>query len=201
MEKGLEILKHINELYKGDVSDEEMLRFAEKNSEIVNSWQEAFQNYELEDVLRIVDEYWTHKSNKTAPRVAQLLAMLNSDKDVKRVYSHVEEPIEIKTDSSTFWDTDPAMAYYLRDVETKPSEEVHALLFYRWALNDIIAEMVNTLPYGKTMSYTKKIDLIRRNGWDSDITERVEHYALQNDGARYTSVKSTANTIASHWRA
>lgn len=177
MEKGLEILKHINELYKGDVSDEEMLRFAEKNSEIVNSWQEAFQNYELEDVLRIVDEYWTHKSNKTAPRVAQLLAMLNSDKDVKRVYSHVEEPIETKADSHTFWNTDPAMAYYLRDVETKPSEEVHALLFYRGALNDIITEMVDTLPNADKMSFGQKVAIVRRNRWDEDITDRVEQYA------------------------
>lgn len=199
MEKGLEILKHINELYKGDVSDEEMLRFAEKNSEIVNSWQEAFQNYELEDVLRIVDEYWTHKSNKTAPRVAQLLAMLNSDKDVKRVYPHVEEPIEIKTDSSTFWNTDPAMAYYLRDVETKPSEEVHALLFYRWALNDIIAEMVDTLPNADKMNFGQKVAIVRRNYWDADITDRVEQYArgaVKSSG----SLQDMANTLASHWR-
>lgn len=198
MEKGLEILKHINELYKGDVSDEEMLRFAEKNSEIVNSWQEAFQNYELEDVLRIVDEYWTHKSNKTAPRVAQLLAMLNSDKDVKRVYSHVEEPIEIKTDSSTFWDTDPAMAYYLRDVETKPSEEVHALLFYRWALNDIIAEMVNTLPNADKMSFSQKVAIVRRNGWDSDITDRVEQYA--REGKSTGTVDQAISNIVASWR-
>lgn len=198
MEKGLEILKHINELYKGDVSDEEMLRFAEKNSEIVNSWQEAFQNYELEDVLRIVDEYWTHKSNKTAPRVAQLLAMLNSDKDVKRVYSHVEEPIEIKTDSSTFWDTDPAMGYYLRDVETKPSEEVHALLFYRWALNDIIAEMVNTLPNADKMTFSQKVAIVRRNGWDSDITDRVEQYA--REGKSTGTVEEMAKGLADLWR-
>ena len=198
MEKGLEILKHINELYKGDVSDEEMLRFAEKNSEIVNSWQEAFQNYELEDVLRIVDEYWTHKSNKTAPRVAQLLAMLNSDKDVKRVYSHVEEPIEIKTDSSTFWNTDPAMAYYLRDVETKPSEEVHALLFYRWALNDIIAEMVDTLPNADKMSFSQKVAIVRRNWWDSDITDRVEQYA--REGKSTGTVEEMAKGLADLWR-
>ena len=198
MEKGLEILKHINELYKGDVSDEEMLRFAEKNSEIVNSWQEAFQNYELEDVLRIVDEYWTHKSNKTAPRVAQLLAMLNSDKDVKRVYSHVEEPIEIKTDSSTFWNTDPAMAYYLRDVETKPSEEVHALVFYRWALNDIIAEMVDTLPNADKMSFGQKVAIVRRNGWDSDITDRVEQYA--REGKSTGTVEEMAKGLADLWR-
>lgn len=198
MEKGLEILKHINELYKGDVSDEEMLRFAEKNSEIVNSWQEAFQNYELEDVLRIVDEYWTHKSNKTAPRVAQLLAMLNSDKDVKRVYSHVEEPIEIKADSHTFWESDPALSYYLRDVETKPSEEVHALLFYRWALNDIITEMVDTLPNADKMNFGQKVAIVRRNGWDADITDRVEQYA--REGKSTGTVEEMAKGLADLWR-
>lgn len=198
MEKGLEILKHINELYKGDVSDEEMLRFAEKNSEIVNSWQEAFQNYELEDVLRIVDEYWTHKSNKTAPRVAQLLAMLNSDKDVKRVYSHAEEPIETKADSHTFWESDPALSYYLRDVETKPSEEVHALLFYRWALNDIITEMVDTLPNADKMSFGQKVAIVRRNWWDSDITDRVEQYA--REGKSTGTVEEMAKGLADLWR-
>jgi len=181
MQKSLEILKHIHELYTGDVTDEAMQRFAEKNSEKVAAWQEAFANYELEDVLRIVDEYWTHKSNKTAPRVAQLLAMLNADKDVKRVFNHTEpeQPKEIRADYRTFWLTDPALAYYLRDVEAKPSEEVHALLFYRHALNDIITEYVDTLPNTAHMNFGVKVELVRRNGWDSELTERVEQYARQ----------------------
>ena len=179
MQKSLEILKHIHELYTGDVTDEAMQHFAEKNSEKVNAWQEAFENFDLADVLRMVDEFWTHKSNRTAPRVAQILAMLNADKDVRKVYEKPaeEEPKEIRADSHAFWETDPALAYYLRDVETKPSKEVHALLFYRWALNDIIVEMVDTLPRADKMSFGQKVAIVRRNGWDADITERVERHA------------------------
>ena len=84
MEKELEILKHINELYVGDTTDEEIIRFAEKNTEKVAAWKAAFAKYDLADVLQVVDEYWNFKNNKTSPRVAQILAILNSKKEVEK---------------------------------------------------------------------------------------------------------------------
>lgn len=204
MQKSLEILKHIHELYNGDVTDEAMLMFAEKNQEKVNAWQEAFQNYALEDVLQMVDRYWTQKNNRTAPRVAQLLAMLNADKDVHRVSSGTQAKKEEKADWHTFWNIDPALGYYMRDCANKPSNEVHALLFYRRALQDIIIEKVDTLPFGAEKSYGDKIALIRINGWDGDISERADNLAALAVGrprAEQVDGFKQAGFLASHWRA
>ena len=99
----------------------------------------------------------------------------------------------------SIWDVDPAMGYYERDVATKPSEEVHALLFYRWALNDIIAEMVDTLPNADKMNFGQKVAIVRRNGWDADITDRVEQYAREAVKSTGT-VEEMAKGLADLWR-
>lgn len=206
MQKSLEILKHIHELYNGDVTDEAMLMFAEKNQEKVNAWQEAFRNYALEDVLQMVDRYWMQKNNRTAPRVAQLLAMLNADKDIHRISSGVETSniSDDPRDYHTFWRIDPALAYYLRDCETRQSDQVRCLIFYRRALSDILVENVETLPNADKMSYSEKIEIMRRNGWDGDLSERAEYLAnlaLNRPRAEQVDGFKQAGFLASHWRA
>lgn len=170
----------------------------------IDCWTDILAGYSQDEILKALKAYRKTVEYNTAPIPSVFSKFLHEENGAPKLRAKEDVIVDVKADDKdwkTFWNTQPALAYYMRDCEQKPSEEVHALRFYNLALNDIIAEMVDTLPYGKTMSYTKKIDLIRRNGWDSDITERVKHYALQNDGARYTSVKSTTNTIASHWRA
>ena len=196
MDKAFEILKHINNLYVGDTSDEQMREFMAKNLEKFNAWREAFEPFDLDDVLMMVDKFWTEKSNKTAPRVAQLLAMLNNDKEVKKHFK-VEEKPEEKATWETFWNSDPAMGYYLKDLEEK--KDVHALIFYRWALRDIMVEMVETLPNSSKMSQSEKIKIIRRNGWDNDITERAESYAKEA-GKSSGSVDSFVAGLAKRWK-
>lgn len=80
MEKTLEILKHIEELYVEDPDFSKIEKMAYANPERVNAWVEAFKNYDLSDVLTAVDEYWRYTSNKSKPTVAKLEAMLNAKK-------------------------------------------------------------------------------------------------------------------------
>lgn len=85
MEKAYEILKHIEDLYsKYDVTDNSVINSMKKKPEVVNAWREAFEPYDLNDVFKVIDEFWRYTNNRTRPKVAQLLSMLNTDKDVEK---------------------------------------------------------------------------------------------------------------------
>lgn len=174
MEKHLEVMKHITELYSGDTTDEKIYEWATKNSETATAWQEALKKYDLRDCLMAVDEFWNYKSDKSRPRIAQLLAILNSKKEVQEdKYADIIVTNDGEmSKSQELWNIDPALAYYYRDLEC--NGKAHGLMYYRQALRDIIAEYVDTLPNGKDWNYGKKIKMVRNNGWNSDITQRVE---------------------------
>lgn len=78
LEKELEILKHISELYKEDTTDEAFLNEMQGKETIINAWKEAFDGYFLHDVLNAIDEYFSYKNNRTPPRIAQIKAILNT---------------------------------------------------------------------------------------------------------------------------
>ena len=85
MEQALEIFKHIEDLYSSrDVPDSEISKIAELRPEMFSAWQEAFKGYDLNDEFRVIDEFWRYTNNKTRPKVAQLLSMLNTTKDVQK---------------------------------------------------------------------------------------------------------------------
>lgn len=96
MEQHLEIFKHIEELYHDDITDEEILDYAEKNSAKLEMWKQAFEGYLLRDVLDAIDDYFSHKNNRTPPRIAQIKAVLNSNKifDERDVYQEKMEAVE-----------------------------------------------------------------------------------------------------------
>lgn len=155
----------------------------------VECWTEILEGYSQEEILRALKAYRKTVEYNTPPTPASFSKFLHDENGTP-----AGRVVEYK-----IWDVDPAMGYYERDVATKPSEEVHALLFYRWALNDIIAEMVDTLPNADKMSFSQKVAIVRRNRWDEDITDRVEQYAreaVKSSG----SLQDMANTLASHWR-
>lgn len=171
----------------------------------IDCWTEVLAGYSQDEILKALKAYRKTVEYNTAPIPSVFAKFLHEENGAPKHKETQElEAVsgDVKEEWRLCWNTTPDIAYYLRDVATKPAEQVHALLFYRWALKDIITEMVDTLPYGKEMSYSRKIDLIRRNGWDNDITERAERYATQqNSSTKYQSLKSATNTLASHWRA
>lgn len=79
LSKELEILRHIEELYKNDISEEDFLIKVQGKETQISAWAEAFSDYELSDVLNVLDEYFAKRNNRTPPRIAQIKAMLNAN--------------------------------------------------------------------------------------------------------------------------
>lgn len=190
------ILEHLAELYAIPTAAKTAEEVAALNLEKLNKnydkYDEAFKPYMTVDVMKSIDEYWKFKNDKIRPTLAQILAGLNASGVEK------EKPEEVIVAGYDIRELDPAYDYYMRDVETKDGKDVHALLFYRWALKDIISEYVDTLPNGHKMSGGEKMALIRRNGWDSDIGERVERYA-RGQGKAEGSVNEFVSSLAKSW--
>ena len=201
MEKELEILKHINELYVGDTTDEEIIRFAEKNTEKVAAWKAAFVKYDLVDVLQAVDEYWNFKNNKTSPRVAQILAILNSKKEVEKDSFSVDAQASRFDESNwRYWvGIDLARALMIR------GGNKNLRFWYKKAVDAILAERVDRLPEARFWDYDRKVKECFELGFFDDVDEIAEnirqHEIFGKENAMPVSVKESGNWLASHWKA
>lgn len=92
MEKLIEILKHIEDLYnKEDVSREKIKYSIEKNKEKAENWKSKLYKYEIFDILQAIDEYWRYKDDKERPKAAHIEAILNTKKDCEVVRSEKNE--------------------------------------------------------------------------------------------------------------
>lgn len=201
MEKELEILKHINELYVGDTTDEEIIRFAEKNTEKVAAWKAAFVKYDLVDVLQAVDEYWNFKNNKTSPRVAQILAILNSKKEVEKDSFSVDAQASRFDESNwRYWvGIDLARALMIR------GGNKNLRFWCKKAVDAILAERVDRLPEARFWDYGRKVKECFELGFFDDVDEIAEnirqHEIFGKGNAMPSSVKESGNWLASHWKA
>lgn len=201
MEKELEILKHINELYVGDTTDEEIIRFAEKNTEKVAAWKAAFAKYDLADVLQVVDEYWNFKNNKNSPRVAQILAILNSKKEVEKDSFSVDAQASRFDESCwRYWvGIDLARALMIR------AGNKNLRFWYQKAVDAILAERVDRLPEARFWDYGRKVKECFERGFFDDVDEIAENIRQREifgkENAMPSSVKESGNWLASHWKA
>lgn len=199
MEKELEILKHINELYVGDTTDEEIIRFAEKNTEKVAAWKAAFAEYDLSDVLQAVDEYWNFKNNKTSPRVAQILAILNSKKEVEKDSFSVDAQASRFDESNwRYWvGIDLARALMIR------GGNKNLRFWYKKAVDAILAERVDRLPEARFWDYDRKVKECFELGFFDDVDEVAENIrqreAFGKNTAPVSTMEAAGNWLASHW--
>lgn len=201
MEKELEILKHINELYVGDTTDEEIIRFAERNPEKLAAWDAAFKAYDLSDVLTAIDEYWNFKNNKTSPRVAQILAILNSKREVEKDSFSVDAQAS-RFDESNWWywvGIDLARALMIR------GGNKNLRFWYKKAVDAILAERVDRLPEARFWDYGRKVKECFERGFFDDVDEIAENIRQREifgkENAMPSSVKESGNWLASHWKA
>lgn len=79
LEKEYEILKHIEELYSGDISDDAFLKKCEGKEVRLKAWKEAFNEYPLFEVQKAIDIYYSKKSSNVRPNIAQIKAILVSN--------------------------------------------------------------------------------------------------------------------------
>lgn len=93
MEKLIEILKHIEDLYgQQEISKEKIKQSIEKNKERAELWETKLCKYEIYDIIQAIDEYWNYKNDKERPRVVHIEAILNTRKncDILRVEKNEE---------------------------------------------------------------------------------------------------------------
>jgi hypothetical protein len=152
--KALEILYHLEELYNSREVDKD--DFFEKmmlsNNKIVNMWEKAFEPYDESAVLQAIDELWRFNSNKTRPKVSQILAMLNTSK----------EPVyEQKTEN-----------YETESVYCPERRLANTLNVSVCKANSILQRMINAYrqEYPETMDYpmTDLIKSMHTSGWGMD---------------------------------
>jgi len=91
LSKELEILKQIEELYHGDISEDEFLRACQGQEKKIEAWREAFDEYPLYEVSKAINHFYVKKSSKTRPNIAQLTAILQETNATKET---AEKPVE-----------------------------------------------------------------------------------------------------------
>lgn len=199
MRKELEIIKHVIELYTGDTTDEAMANYELKNSEQVKMYAEAFRDYDLSDVLQAIDEFWNFKSSKTKPTVAQILAILNSKKEVEKDRWANVDTAGVGNGES--WrevvKTDLAEGLRVR------GGNKNLRYWYTAAIREIFAERVARLPESRFWDYGKTVAECFRRGFFDDVDEVAENIRLREACGKNTAPVSTmeaaGNWLASHW--
>lgn len=205
MEKALEILKHIEELYVAEPDLNKFERMAQKNPERVKAWDDAFKDYDLSDVLCAIDEYWNFKSSKSKPSVHHIRAMLNTKKDVEKVISNVaEEKL-----------SDYASDFMARDIKIGCNR--HILPVYQKAVRYVAEERLSEeLPYDewRNLSFAERCEKAMQkglfNGFDDILVAICKKYygkdyqyesknMLGDSRARFNYQKTVEN-LANHFR-
>lgn len=101
LSKELEILKQIEELYKGDISEEKFMELCNGKEKKIEAWKEAFADYPLFEVSKAINHFYVKKSSKTRPNIAQLTAILQESNAEKifneaKVFEKIEPTFGIK---------------------------------------------------------------------------------------------------------
>lgn len=205
MEKAQEILFHIEELYTENPSEEKIIQACEKNQTRYQAWVDAFNGYDLSDVLSAIDNFWEFKNSKTKPNVAQIKAILNAHKTEKTT----------ETREGEFNALSPAIQRMESDIESGNCH--HLLPVYeeavKYILTDKLIDLVGVSEW-RNMDYSKRYQTAKNNGLfdDFDMTLRgvclknygkEEQFQSENDlinasGYHY-SARDEIKTLASHW--
>lgn len=208
MDKAQQILFHIDELYSEKPSEEKILKACELNPAKHTAWQDAFQEYDLSDVLTAIDNYWEFKNSKTKPNVAQIKAILNTHKAEKIKQSEAQAPSKELPTAYHFWKKDGEtgdLKYFLSDYE-------HA---FNLCITDYLAEIIPAEEFSR-MSWQKRIRAALDNGVLNRMQEALQavcnkpRFQSENEynalhGKSSSSVRQQFQTninqvLASHWR-
>lgn len=93
-EKTRLIIKKVAELYSFGTERKTVEEVTQLNYEKLldkePEWEDAFKDYELDDVLGAINSYWRYKTDKVRPSVKQILAFLETEKEVKKIPNKAE---------------------------------------------------------------------------------------------------------------
>ena len=103
--KELEILKQIEELYSGDITEQDFLKLCQGKETKLQQWKEAFEEYPLYEVSKAINHFYVKKSSKTRPNIRQIIAILEENNAEKEHKAEVFEKPE-KTFGMKFLEED-----------------------------------------------------------------------------------------------
>lgn len=170
-----EIIKKIADLYSfgtekktsEEVAQQNFAKLMEKEKE----WEKAFSDYETDDVILAINNFWRFKSDKTRPNVSQLLSLLQTEHDVKK-------KTQKKVDNNRYFNIEFDLMN--RDVKNKRNQN-YFLPDYRRAvkfiLNDLLIEKIGASSFQKLSSDNKvwevseKYKIAMKNGLFNDFDE------------------------------
>lgn len=166
-EKTRLIIKKVAELYSFGSEKKTAEEVTQVNYEKLldkeQEWEQAFDKYDTDDVIQAINNYWRYKSDKTRPSVAQILALLQTEKDVT-------PKNEIKTDSMRYFCIESDLM--ARDIKLGRNLG-YTLSTYRRAVNYILNDaLVNLIGEQE----------FRNLSSDDKVKERSDKYiiAMQN---------------------
>lgn len=199
MEKALEILKHIEELYAADPDIAKVEKMASKNPERVGMWEQAFKDYDLTDVFLTIDKYWEFKSNKSRPSVAQLKAMLNA--------REIERHGDYKVTNEHY--INPANDLMQRDISLGNCH--HIFPDYNEAVNYILNELLpQEMPVSEwsKMEYSERYNQAMKKGLFNRFDDILTQVSQKRYGKKYLyseqsqpiNVVKVTEGLASHFR-
>lgn len=210
MDKAQQILFHLDELYTEEANEERILRACEKNPAKYGAWRDAFDEYDLSDVLFAIDEFWQYKSNKTRPNVAQIKAILNTHKAEKLRQAAESAPKKELPSPENLMAQDVAAGCCRNN-----------LYVYREAfdicLNKFLSEVVPA-DVAERAFYPRNVQLAvengvfgrfdeamlmaaqRRFGRDYEFPSENDLEAMKKNGKKSVDFKQTVDSLASHWR-
>lgn len=158
----------------------------------IDCWTEILAGKSQDHILAALKAYRKTVEYNQAPTPGTFAKFLREEAPIA-IRDDLDTMLESEENWKFFLNKDPALAYYKRDCEMLPSNQVHALTFYRRVLADVITLKVDTLPNAGTMSYGEKIAIVLRNNWLDDITEQVDHLARESVGYNPASTGGSAH--------
>lgn len=181
MDKIIDILLYIDELYKDSENSESILLLKTENPEKYEMWRKAFEDYTLDDVKSAVRRYWTYKNDKTAPKVAHLLAYLEEDhkEDENKQYSHADNKPEFKAFA-------PAENFMARDIELKRCR--HNLYVYQAAVRYILEDLLlREIPADvwRRLKFSDRYEMAKNKGLFDNFDEILVGVCRRDKGKDY----------------
>lgn len=175
MEKGMEILQHMEKLYAKDYDENYAVNIAKKNPDMVAAWNKAFCEYDLADVLTAIDKYWEFKNSKSRPNVTQITASLNAGKAEK-----------VKSDGPYIAKTDYAAKFMQRDIKLGCCR--HLLPVYNQAVRYIAEDLLSReMPVSqwKDLDFAGRVEQAAKKGLFDRLDEVLVMVCRQKYGKDY----------------
>lgn len=99
----LKVQKYLADMYsEKDVTEEDIKKLLEQYPERAKLWEDEFKDFETEEVITAIRDYWKYKDSKVKPKIVHIKAMMTTkdeyveqQKDYYELAKAAERAIEL----------------------------------------------------------------------------------------------------------